>query len=131
MTEEEKKSIKYFNNFKATIDESDMLFGEEFTVKHGEETKKQITIILNLINKLQKENEKLKEAYQEESDKYFNLIKEIPKNFIPIREIKELIKRKKENIEGLHPASDCMLIDDYETQIDVLEQLLEEDNYDE
>ena len=59
MNEEEKKAVKYFYNLRATIDESNMLFDEEINVKHGKETIKQITIILNLIVKLQKENEEL------------------------------------------------------------------------
>ena len=57
MNEEEKKAVKYFYNLRATIDESNMLFDEEINVKHGKETIKQITIILNLVEKLQKENE--------------------------------------------------------------------------
>ena len=57
MNEKEKKALKYFYNLRATIDESNMLFDEEINVKHGKETIKQITIILNLIEKLQ---EKLK-----------------------------------------------------------------------
>lgn len=57
MNDEEKKAVKFFYNLRATIDESNMLFDEEINVKHGKETIKQITIILNLIEKLQKENE--------------------------------------------------------------------------
>lgn len=87
--------------------------------------------ILNLIEKLQKENKRLKTKIdicncQEKSCREI-----IESKYIPKEKIKELIKRKKENIEGLHPASDCVLIDDFETQIDVLKQLLEENNYDE
>ena len=63
MNEEEKKAVKYFYNLRATIDESNMLFDEEINVKHGKETIKQITIILNLIEKLQKENEMLKRCH--------------------------------------------------------------------
>nr|DAP65929.1 MAG TPA: hypothetical protein [Caudoviricetes sp.] len=60
MTEEEKEAIKFFYNLRATIDESNMLFDEEIEVKHGKETIKQITTILNLIEKLLKENEQLR-----------------------------------------------------------------------
>ena len=60
MNEEEKKAIKFFYNLRATIDESNMLFDEEIEVKHGKETIKQITTILNLIEKLLKENEQLR-----------------------------------------------------------------------
>lgn len=60
LSEEEKKAIKYFYNLRSTIDESYMLFDEEINVKCGKETIKQITLVLNLIIKLQKENEELK-----------------------------------------------------------------------
>ena len=87
--------------------------------------------VVNLIEKLQKENKRLKTKIdicncQEKSCREI-----IESKYIPKEKIKKLIKRKKENIEGLHPASDCVLIDDFETQIDVLKQLLEENNYDE
>ena len=58
MSEEEKKAIKYFYNLRATIDESNMLFDEDINVKCGNETIKQITLVLNLIEKQQKELEK-------------------------------------------------------------------------
>ena len=59
MNEEEKGTIKYFYNLRATIDGSIMLFDEGINIKHGKESIKQITIILNLKEKLQKENEEL------------------------------------------------------------------------
>ncbi|MCI7205420.1 MAG: hypothetical protein MSA15_05420 [Clostridium sp.] len=131
MNEEEKKAVKFFYNLRATIDESNMLFEGDINVKCGKETIRQITIILNLIEKLQKENKRLKTKIDicNCQEKSFREI--IESKYIPKEKIKELIKRKKENIEGLHPASDCVLIDDFETQIDVLKQLLEENNYDE
>ena len=60
MNDKEKEAVKFFYNLRATIDESNMLFDEEINVKHGKETIKQITTILNLIEKLQKEKEELK-----------------------------------------------------------------------
>lgn len=54
MTEEEKEAIKYFRNLRSTIDESYMLFDEEITIRCGKETTKQITIMLNLIEKQDK-----------------------------------------------------------------------------
>lgn len=59
MSEDEKKAIKYFYNLRATIDESYMLFDEKINIKCGKDMIKQITLVLNLITKLQKENEKL------------------------------------------------------------------------
>lgn len=51
MTEEEKEAIKYFYNLRATIDESNMLFDEDINVKCGKAMIKQITTILNLLEK--------------------------------------------------------------------------------
>lgn len=65
MLSEEKKAIKYFYNLRSTIDESYMFFDEEINVKCGKETIKQITLVLNLITKLQKENENLKREKEE------------------------------------------------------------------
>lgn len=58
LSDEEKKAIKYFYNLRSTIDESNMLF--DINVKCGNETIKQITLVLNLIEKQQKEIEELK-----------------------------------------------------------------------
>ena len=60
LSDEEKKAIKYFYNLRATIVESNMLFDEDINVKCGNETIKQITLVLNLIEKQQKEIEELK-----------------------------------------------------------------------
>ena len=65
MTYEEKEAMKYFYNLRATIDESNMLFDEDIDVKCGKETIKQITIILNLIEKQSKEIEELKDESKE------------------------------------------------------------------
>lgn len=58
MNGEEKQALKYFYNLRATIDESYMLFDEEINVKCGKETIKQISVVLNLIEKQQAELEK-------------------------------------------------------------------------
>ena len=55
LLDNERKSLKYFYNLRATIDESYMLFDEGINIKAGKEMIKQITIILNLIERLQKE----------------------------------------------------------------------------
>lgn len=56
LNKEEEKALKYFYNLRATIDESYMLFDEELNVKCGKNMIKQISIIINLINRLIKEN---------------------------------------------------------------------------
>ena len=91
MNEEEKKAVKYFYNLRATIDESNMLFDEEINVKHGKETIKQITIILNLIEKLQKENEELKN--QEATARRINeLLVQRYSNSISAQKVKDKIE---------------------------------------
>lgn len=131
MTEEEKKALKYFNNFKVTIEENDMLFGEELTVKCGEETKKQITTILNLINKLQRENEELKESKTLiekilDKGKGFTLrqTEYIWEHYIPVQKVKDIQKTK----EWALQSYDCDEADYKQSQAvgawDVCEQLL-------
>lgn len=66
MTDEEKQAMEYFYNLRATIDESNMLFNEDIDVKCGKETIKQITIILNLIEKQQKEIEEYKILFKKQ-----------------------------------------------------------------
>ena len=122
LSEEEKKAIKYFYNLRSTIDESYMLFDEEINVKCGKDMIKQITLVFNLITKLQKENEELKQ--ENRRIKFFsnNLYIE---DYIPKRVIKNKIKEKQDKINKLHSASDCVIIDDLENQISVLQELLE------
>lgn len=50
----------------------------------------------------------------------------VAENYIARSIIEDLIKSKKERIEEMHPGSDCVLIDDLENQIDVLEEVLRE-----
>lgn len=115
MNEEERKAIEFFYNLRATINESNMLFNEEINVKHGKETIKQITIILNLIEKLQKENEELLEVkvsasahnrmleLEKEKSKYEwirqNCLPQelVNKLYIPIQKIKDKIEELKNN----------------------------------
>lgn len=92
MNEEEKKAVKYFYNLRATIDESNMLFDEEINVKHGKETIKQITIILNLIEKLQKENEE----YSKQLDLDY-----VDKNYISKKKIEDTIEELKGKLEDI------------------------------
>lgn len=73
LSEDEKKAIKYFYNLRATIDESYMLFDEKINIKCGKDMIKQITLVLNLITKLQKENEE-KDRYIENKDKQIDLM---------------------------------------------------------
>ena len=58
MNEEEKKAIIYFYNLRSTIDESYMLFDEPIKVECSKEMIKQITIILNIIERFLKKEVK-------------------------------------------------------------------------
>ena len=122
LSEEEKQAIKYFYNLRSTIDESYMLFDEEINVKCGKDMIKQISLVFNLIAKLQKENEELKQ--ENKRIKYFSSNLFID-DYIPKRLIKNKIKEKQDKINKLHSASDCVIIDDLENQISVLQELLE------
>ena len=88
LLDNERKSLKYFYNLRATIDESYMLFDEEINIKAGKKMIEQITIILNLIEKLQKENEIIKEA----NDYYSSRYCEISNNSISIQKVKDKIE---------------------------------------
>lgn len=100
MSEEEKKAMKYFYNLRATIDESNMLFDEDLNVKCGKETIKHITTLLNLIEKLQKENEELK--FKERSriiGKYGDveihdvINRTLSNDYISVKKIQDIIDR--------------------------------------
>lgn len=58
MTDEEKEAIDYFYNIRKSTDESIMLYDKDMNLKCGKTTIKNITLILNLIQKQQKEIEK-------------------------------------------------------------------------
>lgn len=60
MNEEEKKAIEYFNNIRATIEESYVLFNEGINIKCEKEMEKKIIILLDLITKLENYIEQLK-----------------------------------------------------------------------
>lgn len=142
MNEEEKKAVKYFYNLRATIDESNMLFDEEINVKHGKETIKQITIILNLVEKLQKENEEKTTILLAGAEKVKQLEKEnnrleeqveydkthiytpqtIELNFILKSKIEDKIEELKINLVNMQGEE--LLI--YESKIEALQELLEE-----
>lgn len=84
MNEEEKQAIKYFYNLRATIDESNMLFDEDINIKCGKEMIKQITTVLNLLEKKDKIIDKMaQEILYKEPLKYNN-----------VQEVKQYFERK-------------------------------------
>lgn len=101
LREEEKQAMKYFYNLRATIDESNMLFDEDIDVKCGKETIKQITTILNLIEKQSKEIEELKEK-NEYLPNWVNK-KYVSKDKIKAK-IEDLEKEQEDNRKDLYNA---------------------------
>ena len=133
MNEEEKETIKYFYNLRALIDEKDMLYDEGIGKEYGKEKVRQITIILNLIVKLQKENEELKnklldtlegqKVIKEETPQY------IKENFIPIQKIKDKIEElnqyyKKEIYPSLSQWRDISITEHYDEMIELLQEII-------
>lgn len=103
MNEEEKKTIKYFYNLRALIDEKNMLYDEGIRKEYGKEKVRQITIILNLIEKLQKENEELKadrDKFKKALAKRITYCNELEKDLfenasnyvIPVQKVKDKIE---------------------------------------
>ena len=90
MTDKEKEAVNFFYNLRAAIDESIMLFDEDINVKHGKETIKQITTVLNLIQTHQAEIKK--------KDKIIDLMSEELTTPIHSKEwVKDYYERKSEN----------------------------------
>lgn len=100
MSEEEKQAMQYFYNLRSTIDESFMLFDEGINVKCGKEMIEKISIIFNIIAKLQKQNKEkdrilkirlnYEEAYAKLRKQYEELIST---NIIKNEEIKQKDKQ--------------------------------------
>lgn len=125
LSEEEKKAIKYFYNLRSTIDESYMLFDEEINVKCGKDMIKQISLVFNLIAKLQKENEKIKKENEELKQenkriKYFSRNLFI-NHYIPKIKIKELMEKLNKEIRNCDTIESVFKI----KQQQILQELLE------
>lgn len=108
--------------------------------KMTERGKKEAEAIKRLLEERQSDKERIKELEENAMLKRVNniaenitteeiekAIEEASKEFIPVALVKEKIEEKKEHIDKMNPASDCVLIDDLENQIEVLEELLKED----
>ena len=86
MNEEEKKAIERLKEIEVNT--------------YAEGKARTIDTILNLIAKLQKENEEWQRAYQEEKDKQFDFINKISSNdSIPVQKVKDNIEELEEELE--------------------------------
>ena len=119
MTDEEKKNIETFIEKCKKYDES----VEIKRVTVGEESRILYTVCktLNLIEKLQEENEQLKNVIA-----VANKIEErIKENYIPIQKIKDKIEELKKKVEELTDDKGYWGGNDLLDQIEVLQELLE------
>lgn len=117
MNEEEKKAI---NDLKRTVERYEAKPIDKISVEFDEFDYKIVKIVLNLIKKLQKENEELKEINEQLSENKLLQDIEIKKNFIPKQKIKNKIERIQK--EGYW----LFTIDwDSDKCVEVLQELLE------
>lgn len=110
MNEEEKKSIEDMNRFANGIDMSCV-------------TARQMQIILNLIEKLQKENEELKEKIREHTlliSPYY-----VKENYISIQKVKDKIRHYQELQDNYIKKYD-EINEGLQTMINVLQELIKE-----
>ena len=120
MTEEEKNAIEIIKGLAVYYDDYSLLDEEE--IKENESVNKSIELILNLIAKLQKENEELKN--QEATAKKINeLLVQRYSNSIPVQKIKDKIRKNEEIIDI---SNDGDLIHELCQKNKVYEELLEE-----
>ena len=97
MNEEEKKAIEILNTFEFR--------GKTRNYKEiSSEDSKSIKIVLNLIEKLQKENEELKEIYRSENkmkNEYIKLYQDLllKENVIPTQNVKDRIEELNRKID--------------------------------
>ena len=110
MNKKEKKAIEDMNRFANGVDMSCV-------------TARQMQIILNLIEKLQKENETLKNFVS-------GIVNEnIEKDFIPIQKVKDKIEElnqyyKKEIYQSLSQWSDITITEHYDEMIELLHEII-------
>lgn len=120
MNEEEKNAIEIVKGLAVYYDDYSLLDEEE--IEENESVNKSIELILNLIEKLQKENEELKN--QEETARKVNeLLVERYSTSIPVQKVKDKIRKNEEIIDI---SNDGDLIHELCHKNKVYEELLEE-----
>ena len=120
MNEEEKNAIEIVKGLAVYYDDYSLLDEEE--IEENESVNKSIELILNLIEKLQKENEELKN--QEATARRINeLLVQRYSNSIPVQKVKDKIRKNEEIIDI---SNDGDLIHELCQKNKVYEELLEE-----
>lgn len=125
MNEEEKKSV---NELKEEINKPVEVQGDKFNtfILYNIESAK---TILNLIEKLQKENEELEEINNELEAEKNEAIRRYNFETIPIQKVKDKIEElnqyyKKEIYPSLSQWSDITITEHYDEMIELLQELL-------
>ena len=122
MNEEEKRTIEDMNRFANGIDMSCV-------------TARQMQIILNLIEKLQKEKEELIEIYRSEKkmkNEYIKFYQDLllKENVIPVQKVKdkieELNKKEKEELKGMKGQDRYFVKQTYQNKRMILQELIKE-----
>ena len=80
--------------------------------------------VLQYIDQLENKVKEVEEVAQERDMYKKQLNDAFSRGFIHKSKIEEKIQEKKNRIEKLHPASDCEIIYDIETEIKALKELL-------
>ena len=108
MTKEQKEAIEYLKT---------RLYGNE-GCKYIDVAQEDLRIFINLVDRLQKENEELKDKYAT----FVKMSSEVIANSIPTQKVKDKIEELKINL--LNIQGEELLI--YESKIDILQELLRE-----
>ncbi len=128
MNEEEKKAIERIEDtFYSDLGKGINKF-QKITLY--EDSIKDVRIVLNLLEKLQKENEELKETYKSEKkmkNEYVKLYQDLllKENVIPIQKVKDKIEEYKNILKTCNKAKDIDRIKAINERILELEELLE------
>lgn len=129
MNEEGKKIIKKFvekcNKFDESVEIKGVSVGEEYRILET------VCKTLDLVEKLQKENEELKEIYRSEKkmkNEYVKLYQDLllKENVIPIQKIKDKIEEYKNMLKTCNKAQDIDRIKAINERVLELQELIEE-----
>lgn len=130
MNEEEKKALKVINaRTRRLLDELEIEkedMSDELKIAYLMQEIRVNKTVLNLIEKLQKENEKLKKLHMQDN-KHLDFIME---NSITVQKVKDKIEElnqyyKKEIYPILYQWSDITITEHYDEMIGLLQELLE------